>query len=543
MPAGLTRWARLLALTLAVLSASGCASLLGSWDVAANGLAGDEDRLRRMLVGNEATAAFQRVQKSAPADEMLHALYHGIMAYQAGEWAESARALDIAAHIADERMTLSLSRAALSMVTSDLAQHYTPGRTERLMIPYYAALARMRMGDVDGAAVEARRLSMLLQRFRDEDAKLDPALEATMRYVAGAVFEWSGERGDADVAFRNAVALDASLEPYRAGNGNGTVLVLLEQGFVAHRVEQGLAVMLLPEEVHAIAHGGGEDRALASAFVAGRILDYATRGPYGSHRDGAYYARDFGTLHVPAPDRASLPEALRRTVTCTPAATGSTGGTTASATTVTDTTRTGTGTTTVTTRRVASASGRVAERTDGSEGNATEGANATACTARDREVDDLPYLLRVAWPAYRADYRARPARLLAGTDTVSTNRVADISAGVLADFEGERAALLARTIARGTAKLALTKGAERRLEEHNEVAGRIVGLLGNVGTALLERADTRSWHLLPAGVSVLRVELPAGEHALSVEIDGRRIDLAPVQVQAGGLALVSSRAW
>ncbi|HSJ24458.1 MAG TPA: hypothetical protein VK929_07325 [Longimicrobiales bacterium] len=530
MSAGFARQLRLLAGTLAVLSASGCASLTGAWNVAPNGLAGDDDRLRRMLAGSEAPAAFQRVQKSAPADEMLHALYHGILAYHAGDWAESARALDIAAHIADERMTLSLSRAALSMVTSDLAQHYTPGRTERLMIPYYAALARMRMGDVDGAAVEARRLSMLLQRFQDEGADLAPALRATLRYVAGAIFAWSGDRNDADVAFRNAVALDASLEPYRAGNGNGTVLVVLEQGFVAHRVEQGLAVMLLPEEVHAIAHGGGEDRTLASAFVAGRILDYATRGPYGGRYDDRYATRDYGTLHVPAPDRSLLPEALRRTVTCTPAATGAT--VTTAATTVTDTTRTTTGTVTTTTRR-----------TERSQAVRDATAERAECTEQDREVDDLPYLLRVAWPAYRSDYRVGPVRLMAGADTVSISRVADISAGVLADFEEERAAILARTIARGTAKLALTKGAERRIEEHNEVAGRIVGLLGNVGTALLERADTRSWHLLPAGMSVLRVELPPGEHALSVEVDGRRIDLGPVQVQAGGLVVVPSRAW
>lgn len=533
MRAGSARRLRLLAVTVVALATSGCASLLGSYDIGPSGLVSSEDRLRRMLVTQQAGAAFDRVQKNAPDDEMLHALYHGVLAYHAGNYAESARALDIAAHIADERMTLSVSRAALSLVTSDLALQYTPGRTERLMIPYYAALARMKMGDVDGAAVEARRLSMLLQRFDDEGAAIDASLRATLRYVAGAIFEWSGERGDADVAYRNAVALDPSLAPYRGDRSTGTVLVVLEQGFIAHRVEQGLAVMLLPEEVHAIAHGGADDKALASAFVAGRIIDYATRGPF-THNA---YSASHGTLHVPAPERRLLPESLRRVTTCTTVA--------ADATHASDSTRatqTGTGAATGVSTGVTPVSGiNPGERSAPSRSGRERGEQR--CTEQDREVDELPYLLRVAWPAYRAEHRPQAARLVAGSDTIGFARVADLSAGVVAEFEKERALLLARTVARSTAKLALTKGAERRLEEKNEVAGRLVGLLGNVSTALLERADTRSWHLLPAGLAVARVELPPGEHELSAEVGGRRVSLGTVSVGAGSLSILPARAW
>jgi hypothetical protein len=527
---------RLLAVTVVAFATTGCASLFGSFDVAPNGLAGSDDRLRRMLATQQAPAAFDRVQKNAPDDEMLHALYHGVLAYHAGNYGESARALDIAAHIADERMTLSLSRAALSLVTSDLALQYTPGRTERLMIPYYAALARMRMGDAEGAAVEARRLSMLLQRFDDEGARLDPAIRATMRYVAGAVFEWSGEHGDADVAFRNAVAIDSTLPAYHAAGGNGTVVVVLEQGFVAHRVEQGLAVMLLPEEVNAIAHGGADDKALASAFVAGRVIEYATRGPYAARSPYGSRAHS-GTLNVPAPDRALLPASLQRqAVRC-----AATAGAVTAATTVSDTTETppaGSSTSTVTS---------VTPVTPIAPGTAaTRGARESRrqeCVDGEREVDDVPYLLRVAWPAYRVDYRPQPASVLTNSGTHAFLRTADISGGVMADFDSERLALLARTVARSTAKLALTKGAERKLEERNEVAGRLVGLLGNVSTALLERADTRAWHLLPAGVSVARIELPAGEHDLTIDVNGRRVSLGAVSVRDGGVQLLSARLW
>jgi hypothetical protein len=532
---------RLIAVTVVAFAASGCASLFGSFDVAPSGLAGSDDRLRRMLTTQQAPAAFERVQKSAPDDEMLHALYHGVLAYHAGNYAESARALDIAAHIADERMTLSLSRAALSLVTSDLVLQYTPGRTERLMIPYYAALARMQMGDREGAAVEARRLSMLLQRFDDERAGIDPVMRSTLRYVAGAIFEWSGEYGDADVAFRNAVAVDSSLRAYRPHRGNGTVLIVLEQGFVAHRVEQDINVMLLPEEVNAIAHGGADDKALASALVAGRIIDFASRGPHARNRGG-------NTLHVPALDRDQLPPSLRRAgVRCVATARASSSPTVTTTTTTTISTTTSGSVSIVADTLPSSTSTGVTPVASVSP--ATSGARSERetrrqqCAEGEREVEDLPYLLRIAWPAYRADYRPQPARLVVGADTLAFERTVDLSTGVLADFERERAALLARTVARSTAKLALTKGAERKLEDRNEVAGRLVGLLGNVSTALLERADTRSWHLLPAGMSVVRVELPAGSHDVSIDVGGRRVVVGPVTVTDGSLQLLTARAW
>ncbi|MEX0906915.1 MAG: hypothetical protein WD054_01190, partial [Gemmatimonadota bacterium] len=174
-------------------------------------------------------------------------------------------------------------------------------------------------------------------------------------------------------------------------------------------------------------------------------------------------------------------------------------------------------------------------------GNAPE---QVECVEREEPIDEAPYLLKVSWPVYQRGFRpATDALLSAAADTALFAGPADLSLGVVADFERERALIVARTIARGATKLALAKGAEKRIEEKNEVAGRIVGLLGNLGSVLLERADTRSWHLLPAGVSVARIDLPPGEHTLSVEVGGRMLALEPVTVTAGGVSVVPVRAW
>lgn len=368
------------------------------------------------------------------------------------------------------------------------------------MIPYYGALARLRMGDVEGAAVEARRLSMLLQLYGDDDEQLNPSLEATLRYLAGAVFEAHGDWNDSDVAYRNALALDSTLAQPRShprSAGHGTVVVVLEQGFVAHRVEQGLSVMLLPEEVDLIANGETDERSNALGFVASRTLHEAARAPFTF--EGAYRPT---TLFVPPPDDRSLVPRRRPKLVCR----------------------------------------QVADSTLASNGTATV-QRRQECTEEQPEIDEMPYLLKVAWPVYRDDFRALGARVTGAADTSEFGAVASLSRGVVADFESERTLIIARTVARGAAKLAITKGAEKKLEEKNEAAGKIIGLLGNLGNVLLERADTRSWHLLPAGISVARLHLPPGQHSLAVEVGARTVPLDPVSVVAGSVSVVSTRVW
>lgn len=495
--------ARLIAVAALLISSTGCARLFGSYDIAPNGLASSEDRLRHMLASGQAEAAFAGfgTGRAAPDDDVLRALYEGVVAYYAGDYAESARILDVAGVLADDRVTKSISRSALSLVSNDRVLPYEPGRTERLMIPYYAALARVGMGDIEGAAVEARRLSLLLQMHSDDDEPLDPAVEATLRYLAGALFEAHGDRNDSDVAYRNALALDSTLAvpSTPATSATGTVFVILEQGFVAHRVEQGLSVLLLPEEVDLIANGESDERAGALAFVAGRTLREAARSPFlheGLHRPT--------TLFVPPPDDPSLIPRRRPKVVC-----------------------------------------RTVEEPANSNGTASATTESRQeCTEEEPELDELPYLLKVAWPVYRTDsHPIQGAQLIGAGDTIRFQGNADLSRSVVSDFQAERALIVARTVARGAAKLAITKGAEKKLEDRSEAAGKIIGLLGNLGNALLERADTRSWHLLPAGISIARVQLAPGEHSLSIAAGGRTIALESVTVRPGAVSVVTARAW
>ena len=65
----------------------------------------------------------------------------------------------------------------------------------------------------------------------------------------------------------------------------------------------------------------------------------------------------------------------------------------------------------------------------------------------------------------------------------------------------------------------------------------------------LERADTRGWTLLPDRISVARFTLPAGDHAVRVEVldaDGAvasTLDLGRITLQPRGTLVLNRRVW
>lgn len=495
---------RLLVLAgFAVLAGAGCARLFSHYDIAPNGLSRRDDRLRRLLASGHADSAFARVAAdadAAPDDELLRALYAGLLAHYAGAYDSSNAALQRAADLAEDRYTKSLSRAALSLVSGDQTLPYEPGWTERLLIHYYGALNRLRQDDLEGAAVEARRLAFLLEREseRGRDGRSAPML-ALLRYFTGVVFEAAGERGDADVAYRNALTLAARGDdlPVEAPlpDSLGEVVVVVEQAFVAHRVEQAVVVPLHPVEVAWLTGADGDRRAATiaavGARVVARVLAETTARPW-------YHGRP-PTLYVELPPDEYFERACAR-----------------------------------------GAAGPVEAPARG---------DTAGAPLRCPGAGENPYLLRIAWPAYRLEDEPEAGLRVLAADSVAEplRFAANLSDAVARDFDDERTLRIARTVARAVSKLALTKGVEHNVGGDEEWVGRLLGALANVGTALLEQADTRSWQLLPARIGIARLRLPPGEHRIALERAGgggpSRLEVGSADVRAGRLTVLQLRVW
>lgn len=411
-----------IALASSAAALTGCATLratLHGYDHGPHGIARSQQRLRDALARGDFPTALAWNED----DELLRALTRATSAYYASQFQRAGVLLDSAALLADDRITASLSRDALALLTSDNARPYQPRSTERLFIAYYGMLSYVRLESWEDAAVEARRVvALIAQRDGDRDDEERP-LHAALEHLAGAVFERAGRIGEAQVAYRSAhMILDASPETLpRLRGDEGEVLVVLERGFVAHRVTEQINVF-------------------------------------------------FG-------DDADSMETARR-------------------------------------------GGR-----------------------RNRD-DDEGYWLAVAFPALR--HGSRPMREAirlsaegASSQSLRIASVLDDAAAV--DERRDRVAMMARALARASAKYAITKTVKDK-------KGESAGKLANMAVSLLERADVRSWHLLPQEVQVFRVAVPAGQRMLQVEMPDasgtpRLVEIGQATVRRGEVTIVPFRLW
>lgn len=117
-----------------------------------------------------------------------------------------------------------------------------------------------------------------------------------------------------------------------------------------------------------------------------------------------------------------------------------------------------------------------------------------------------------------------------------TEVVTDVNAVALQQFKTVRDWIVARAVIRRAVKIAVIEGA-KEVAAHNYNDGKEhrrygdggnpwvnlgIDVLGNIWTAA-ERADTRSWTFLPASFQTARLELPAGDHEITIRagVSGR----------------------
>src|SRR5690625_6056738 len=98
-----------------------------------------EMTLRQLLRSGQPDSALVRItsrEPLAPEDELLRALYGGLISHYTGAYEGSTHSLERAVDLAEDRYTKRISRATLSLVSSDLVLPYEPSLTERALIHY-----------------------------------------------------------------------------------------------------------------------------------------------------------------------------------------------------------------------------------------------------------------------------------------------------------------------------------------------------------------------------------------------------------------------
>ncbi|MBB4637708.1 hypothetical protein [Longimicrobium terrae] len=448
--------------------------------------------LRHYMMTGQADSAVILLRGGAgPRDELVRRLQLAVVLHEAGRWRESNEALDWAEAETERRYTRSISQGAGALLVNDASIAYVPPPAERAMLPYYRMLNDLALGEAESAAVEGRRAGAYFTQLRDADGRQPCVGEGLVEYLAGISFGQAGAAQDALVSFRQAE------RAFDDCPGAGAPADLGARLYAAAR-RTGVA---------AVADSAARRYRLSAApadTAAGEVVVMVQHG-WVAHRSNA-------DLHVPIfaaqadglsnGDPAALVDLLLHTAE------------------------------------------NLVEQAQWGESWEEHPVQQVA------DALDGAYIMKLAWPVYRLEScSAQDVRVVIGGDTVNAPVAGDLSSAVLARWEGTRASALGRMMLRGTAKYLATRAIERKAEkEGGEEVGWLAGRLANFAGNRLERADTRSWSLLPDRVSVARISLHPGEHDVRIEVMGddgetRWIDVGTVTVRAGQTSVVAQRVW
>ena len=157
------------------------------------------------LENGQPESAYTYLQKHAPkTPDIPYQFELGLVSHYANHFAESNAALDIAGDIAEDRYTKSVSKELSSLITSDKLRPYSGTQYERLLSHYYRALNYVYQGQLDGALVECRRATNLINYFKGEDEKYNFFGTGFLAYLSGMLFEATGEWNDALISYKQA---------------------------------------------------------------------------------------------------------------------------------------------------------------------------------------------------------------------------------------------------------------------------------------------------------------------------------------------------
>ncbi len=289
--------------------------------------------LRHYITMGDSTA-LPMLREGGPKDELVRELNAGLFLRRLGRYEESNIALQRADRLAEERYTKSISQNIAAFLVSDNALDYYPSAVEWSMIHYYGMMNYLQLGDVENALVSARRANALVRRYANDNPGRSFTNPAALQYFAGMLQWGAGEENDAMVSLRNAAAAYAEYEalygveppapvledvvdvatalgfddvaertrvayhldePTAPSPGTGELLVVIENGFIAHRAEQKLYIPVLAEEKDSVIHGDVESALRAAFRVLIRtivVMNVVSQegGEFPRHEDGVIIA-------------------------------------------------------------------------------------------------------------------------------------------------------------------------------------------------------------------------------------------------------------
>lgn len=444
--------------------------------------------VRQALLEDNVPGALEEFEKLGERkSDLLYLLERGYMFHLAGRWQESNEAFEAAERRFEELYTKSISRQAISLISSDLALPYRSTPFEMQIVQYYRALNYMALGLPDEALVEARKANHILKSYEPGN---DSAIrqDAFIQYVTGLLYESQAEINDAIVSFRESARLystqqkEAGWSPPRWVN---------EDYYAAARhleLYNELDALLQEDSTVATRATANDRNNLVLFFESGFV-------PFKEPVDITFPVYD----SVDDDDDDDDEKDKKKK-----------------------------------TKKSRARHNKVAGRYVRDYGH-------DVYSYRHDEVE-LDHILRFSFPelldaprqVYSCELELADGRVLAAVPAMNLAAIAR------QDFDSRLSGILLKTVAR-----ALVKEAARKAVKKEDEA---LGFLFNLATSALEQADTRGWVFLPGQIFMLKAHLDPGPHVLTMRfldhnddiVDEKTLDL---DMGANGVEFVSVRSF
>jgi len=128
--------------------------------------------------------------------------------------------------------------------------------------------------------------------------------------------------------------------------------------------------------------------------------------------------------------------------------------------------------------------------------------------------------------------------LSSGSNSATSEVVEDVNGIAEKSFNDRMPAIIARGAVRMVAKNVAAQEAKKRMQDNPYAA--LLNVVTDVATNVSERADTRSWSLLPGNIQMARLALPEGRHDLTATYYGSYGNIVGVR-EFKGVELKSGR--
>ncbi len=238
------------AVLFTVLLLAGCSGPSGSFRKEINGL----------IAARHYDGAIKKIESVKEGtygrkNMVLYYLDLGAVQHDAGLFKESDQSLAKAEMRMEELFTKSVSRAAGTLLLNDNTTEYAGERFERAMVNAYRALNFTFRGDREGALVEARKLSRLLQEYADVYGAKSVAYkdDAFAQFLTSLLYEDDGKPDDARISREKSRKVYAhyasaygtpvpSLEPVGEKKGSGELVFLHFNGVAPRKISKTFSV-------------------------------------------------------------------------------------------------------------------------------------------------------------------------------------------------------------------------------------------------------------------------------------------------------------